>query len=109
MLDFSFRCYVKDTYTFFVCLDIEPFSYEELQTNFLVWDFQCCEKTHVWSSLSLEHFSWQDIFLDGYDGRYIVIILSIGYVEGLKIIITQTQPYKGVHGFGATVSKFYMK
>ena len=60
-------------------------------------------------SLSLEHFSWQDIFLVDYDGRYLVIVLSIGYVEGLKIIIIQTQPYKGVHGLGATVSKFYMK
>ena len=92
--------------------DIELFSCEELQSNFLVWDFECCEKTCVWSclSLSLEHFSWQDIFLVGYDGRYLVIILSIGYVEGLKIIIIiQTQPYKGVHGLGATVSKFYMK
>ena len=59
--------------------------------------------------LNLLHFSWQDVFLDGYDGRYIVNIFSIGYVEGLKIIIIQTQPYKGVHGFGATVSKFYIK
>ena len=64
-------------------------------------------------SLSLTHthiLVEKDIFLVGYDGRYLVIILSIGYVEGLKIIIIiQTQPYKGVHGFGATVSKFYMK
>ena len=60
-------------------------------------------------SLSLEHFSWQDIFLVDYDGRYLVIVLSIGYVEGLKIIIIQTQPYRGLHGFRATVSKFYMK
>ena len=29
-------------------------------------------------SLFLKYFSWQDIFLVGYDGRYLVIILSIG-------------------------------
>ena len=29
-------------------------------------------------SLSLKYFSWQDIFLVGYDGRYLIIIFSIG-------------------------------
>ena len=29
-------------------------------------------------SISLKYFGWQDIFLVGYDGRYLVIILSIG-------------------------------
>ena len=57
-------------------------------------------------SLSLSHILVdKTIFLVG----YLVIILSIGYVEGLKIIIIQTQPYRGVHGFRATVSKFQMK
>ena len=29
-------------------------------------------------SLSLKYFSWQDIFLVGYDGRYLIIIFSLG-------------------------------